>query len=155
MRGRRIHGSIKSSELTENRACCVVDHAHRSAELDFKHSKEIYSLYREHLDTIPIKFLPRTIELTLVHQSQLFLVLLKKHPKAKEKIGCGVQEIFMRREFTDVYDKRGNHQGVLEICSFFLRRIDGTETDFSYLKCFNRGKRDGSHYNLDANRFEL
>lgn len=48
---------------------------------------------------------------------------LQRHPKATEKIGCGVSKIFVQR------DNYGSY-------CFHLQRVDGTEEDFSYRKIF-------------------
>lgn len=50
--------------------------------------------------------------------------LLCCHPHASEKIGPGVESIFIR---TNSY---GNAPG------FYVRRVDGSEIDFSYRHCF-------------------
>ena len=46
------------------------------------------------------------------------------HPKANSKIGCGVKSIFVQE------DQYGT------FC-FHVERVDGSEEDFSYRKCFN------------------
>jgi len=48
--------------------------------------------------------------------------LLQRHPNAEIKIGCGVQSIWVRRN-------GAFGQG------FYVDRIDGTSTDFSYKQC--------------------
>lgn len=48
--------------------------------------------------------------------------LLERHPEAREKIGLGVAELFTG---PDAYGGR----------CFFVRRVDGSETDFSFLQC--------------------
>lgn len=52
------------------------------------------------------------------------LALLEYHPTGKEKQGAGVQAIVVRTN--PVYRHQRN---------FWLIRVDGTETDFSYTKC--------------------
>ena len=49
---------------------------------------------------------------------------LQNHSKAKAKIGCGVKSIFVQE------DPYGS------FC-FHVERVDGSEEDFSYKKCFN------------------
>ena len=49
--------------------------------------------------------------------------LLKRHESADIKSGCGIREIFVRQE--PIHHTRG----------FWLRRIDGSETDFSFEMC--------------------
>lgn len=51
------------------------------------------------------------------------LDLLRRHPDAEQKIGCGASEIYVGE--TPAYHTR----------CFFLIREDGSETDFSYLEC--------------------
>ena len=48
--------------------------------------------------------------------------LLSRHPEKDQKIGCGVRRIEIRKT---EYGSRG----------FQIIRLDGTETDFSYLRC--------------------
>jgi hypothetical protein len=50
--------------------------------------------------------------------------LLAMHPNAVEKAGPGVQNIFIGR---DAYGRN----------CFWIKRVDGTETDFSYLRCID------------------
>lgn len=58
--------------------------------------------------------------------SQFLLDLLKRHPRSGKKIGIGVAAFFVRI----------NHQwGQYKNMCFWLRRTDGTETDFSYREC--------------------
>lgn len=52
------------------------------------------------------------------------LALFMRHPSAEQKVGCGVAQIEVRRN--PVYT---NTQG------FWIIRLDGTETDISYLEC--------------------
>jgi len=56
--------------------------------------------------------------------ARFLLALLHNHPSATEKIGCGIQafEVRQNQRFTT---KRG----------FYLIRLDGTEDDFSFMKC--------------------
>jgi hypothetical protein len=48
--------------------------------------------------------------------------LIARHPRASEKIGKGIGH------FTVEYAQHGTR-------CFYLTRVDGTRTDFSYLKC--------------------
>jgi hypothetical protein len=50
-------------------------------------------------------------------------IALRGAEKLKKKIGAGIESIFIG--YNDSGDK-----------AFFIRRIDGSETDFSYIKCF-------------------
>jgi hypothetical protein len=56
---------------------------------------------------------------------QLLLALIQQHPKAEEKIGCGVAYFTTARRWDNGIPTK----------HFVLHRIDGTSTDFSYLKC--------------------
>jgi hypothetical protein len=51
-------------------------------------------------------------------------LLSEGHPKSYDKIGCGVEGIFI-----NFSDRRK--------ISFFVKRIDKTETSFDYEKCIN------------------
>lgn len=51
--------------------------------------------------------------------------ILKDHENAKDKIGVGVRRMWLEQT------TYGNH-------GFWLERIDGTKTDFSFLKCFSK-----------------
>lgn len=53
---------------------------------------------------------------------QLLLALLQHHTHAAQKIGGGVRSIWVRATYADS-------------CGFFIQRLDGTETDFSYVWC--------------------
>ncbi len=85
--------------------------------------------------------------------------LLERHPNAARKAGAGVDSIFVRVNWkTAEYENR----------CFWLRRIDGSETDFSYTECiaptdhrshFLRAARLCIHYQIqefrDAERARL
>jgi hypothetical protein len=55
-------------------------------------------------------------------EHELVRALLDRHPTAEQKIGCGVVALYVRK---------GSHG----TRCFWLRRSDGTETDFSYREC--------------------
>ena len=59
---------------------------------------------------------------------EIVTLALEKHPEASLKIGCGLESIFVKE-----VDFKG-----LKSCCFHIRRIDGTEEDFSYNSCFDR-----------------
>ena len=60
----------------------------------------------------------------LVGQDGAFMLeLLTRHPDAEQKLGCGISHIEVRQ--SPVFRSR----------EFWLCRLDGTETDFSYRKC--------------------
>ena len=68
-------------------------------------------------------------------EAEFILGLLDRHPNAKRKIGCGVADLFVRINWkTEHYEDR----------CFWIRRTDGSETDFSYRECItptdHRGK---------------
>jgi len=50
--------------------------------------------------------------------------LLERHPDRDQKVGCGIGAFIVR------LDANGNKM-------FWLRRLDGTETDFSFYSCVN------------------
>lgn len=52
----------------------------------------------------------------------IYDLLIEGHHDPDRKIGCGVAGIFVH---SNGYGNRG----------FFIKRLDGTETDFSYVKC--------------------
>lgn len=56
---------------------------------------------------------------------EFMLDLLTNHPRADIKIGPGVARIFVKQN--PVYKTRG----------FYAERVDGTQTDFSYLECIS------------------
>jgi len=60
----------------------------------------------------------------LQHDQEFMMSLLKKHPSAAKKIGTGVQSIYVDR----------NKCWPDNRC-FHIVRVDGTRTEFSYLKC--------------------
>ena len=66
---------------------------------------------------------------------EIVTLALEQHPEASLRIRCGLESIFVK----EIYFK-----GVKSYC-FHIRRIDGTEEDFSYNWCFNRNikKSDG------------
>lgn len=57
---------------------------------------------------------------------EILLALLKLHPNADRKIGCGVKRFFTRL-----------HPEFRRSPTWWLERHDGTETDWSYRQCFN------------------
>lgn len=67
----------------------------------------------------------------VVNEDFDFLVnLLHKHPDADKKIGVGVKRIWSDRN--PVYTHTRN---------FFLERVDGTTTDFSFMECISPNNR--------------
>lgn len=61
----------------------------------------------------------------ITEENEKFLFeLLKNHPNYDLKMGCGISNFFIKKT-------QWNNNG------FYIKRIDGTETDFSYLACLN------------------
>jgi hypothetical protein len=57
---------------------------------------------------------------------EFIMGLLDRHPGVARKTGCGIESIFVRVNWkTEQYENR----------CFWIKRTDGTETDFSYLEC--------------------
>lgn len=65
---------------------------------------------------------PLKTPITGVDIDSLLRALLELHPRAVEKMGAGVQH------FTVEPARHGTR-------CFYITRVDGTRTDFSYLKC--------------------
>lgn len=63
-------------------------------------------------------------------QRMLLEILMKGHPEADQKIGCGVDYIYV--------DQHPSCQHK----SFFLMRKDGTTDDFSFMKCIRKMRKD-------------
>lgn len=55
-------------------------------------------------------------------EKELILELLDRHHEAARKIGAGIKDVVVR---TNTYGQRG----------FYILRVDGSETDFSWTKC--------------------
>ena len=70
----------------------------------------------------------RNNETASEEHSQFLRDLLERHPEAHQKIGCGVKRFF----------RAGTGQGT---DCFWLERVDGTRTDFSFISCVDaKGK---------------
>lgn len=82
----------------------------------FKTKKDLLARLREMLHAAPLG-----VELDLP-QHEFLMEMLARHPEAKKKIGPGVKAF---RVTTSEFKNR----------CFEVIRVDGTETDFSYLKC--------------------
>ena len=71
----------------------------------------------------------------LSHKDKAVVIsALENHPDASKKIGCGVDTIFVK----SIWKKKGRNS-VFSYC-FYVKRVDGSEEDFSYLACFGGGK---------------
>lgn len=76
-------------------------------------------------------------EQELSNNDFLFMTeVLKNHPDYELKSGVGIKKIFVRQN--PVYK---NARG------FWLSRLDGSETDFSYLECLNETKHEKKFLN--------
>ena len=80
---------------------------------------------------------PINAELVERHRNKI-LALLLAHPGCEEKTGCGIKTVMVRL----------NRSGTR---TFYLVRNDGSETDFSYMKCLNppsnkKGALDAARY---------
>ena len=82
----------------------------------FNKQKDADFFVRELLNGQPLK-----VAIPEPHHSFL-CALIALHPRAAEKIGCGIAH------FTVEYALHGTR-------CFYLARVDGSKTDFSYLKC--------------------
>lgn len=69
--------------------------------------------------------LPRKIE---PPEFDYIYSILESHPESKQKIGCGVKNIWIKKT---IYKNNG----------FFIERTDGTSTDFSYYRCLYGNNR--------------
>jgi hypothetical protein len=70
--------------------------------------------------------------------------LIKRHPSASEKIGCGIASIYVRRNPTFPSQR-----------SFWIQRADGSETDFSYLRCIDGKDKSAQHWFVQACRWAV
>lgn len=70
------------------------------------------------------------------HDFLFMLEVLKNHPNYNIKNGIGIKKIFVRQN--PVYK---NTRG------FWLSRLDGSETDFSYLECLTETKHEKKFLN--------
>ena len=93
-------------------------------EKSFETQKAANLLIKELRNTQPLK-----VAIPEPHHSFL-RALISQHPRAEEKIGKGIGH------FTVEHAAHGTR-------CFYLTRVDGTRTDFSYLKCI-QGSEWGS-----------
>lgn len=61
---------------------------------------------------------------TNMEDTDILLDLLQRHPRASHKIGCGIAAFEIRRSPLIATER-----------CFYLVRVDGSEDDFSYIKC--------------------
>ena len=78
------------------------------------------------------------IDKTSIEHTTLY-ELLKNHPKANEKIGAGVDYFFVQQSKW----KRNQY-------NFMIHRIDGSSTDFSFIKCFHPERKISKNENWTA-----
>jgi hypothetical protein len=85
--------------------------------------------------------LPVQIEVTNPVHVDVLERVLRNHPAAKTKIGCGIAGFFVRRSLAEMEGGR-----LKDVCCCFVRRTDETEEDFSMFRCYNSQswKSDGT-----------
>lgn len=85
---------------------------------------ETFTTQREAKDRIKLILYAYPLKATLGdHDTRFMCDVLALHPEAGNKVGCGVASI-------QVEDNGGTR-------GFWITRIDGTRTDFSYLSCLS------------------
>lgn len=94
----------------------------------------LYHKYANELRRLLRVQLPAERKLTESEQ-KLVEQALTFHPNAKQKIGCGIQRIVVRRMIA----ADGGH----DVCCFVAQRVDGTEEDFSMLKIYKKQHSSG------------
>lgn len=62
------------------------------------------------------------------YEKETIKTLLKNHPEHTLKIKCGIKDIFVGK-------------GLFNSRCFFIKRVDGSETDFSYRSCLSNPKK--------------
>ena len=70
--------------------------------------------------------------------------LIMRHPSKDEKIGSGIDAIYVRQNPMFPTQR-----------SFWIRRTDGTETDFSYLRCIDGCDKSARHWFNAACRYAV
>lgn len=94
-----------------------------------------------------IRILDRYVDQSLSGEAlEVVLALLERHPDYDEKVGLGIQRIFVRQAPStyglNIKPKR----------CFYIKRVDGTEVEFSYKKCLHGGGSDQRHERLIEER---
>lgn len=89
----------------------------------FNSKKDAITFYRKILNSYRVNSELSNKDFKLVYS------LLQNHPRAKEKIGCGVKKIIVGK-------------GYIKHKCFYIIRKDGSKVDFSYLKCINGNSSD-------------
>jgi hypothetical protein len=97
---------------------------------------DAFHRYKDPLQALSVEALPSEVEVVgddavLLHRA------LGEHPSAVDKIGSGVQRIFVRRSII----------GTEDVCCCYVERTDGSEVDFSLQRCFGARswKDQGNH----------
>ena len=87
----------------------------------YANKKEIHKYFKE----VKSFYKPGDI-LTSEHQLEV-IELLSHHPKAIDKIGCGIKLMYV------------DYKDFGTVC-YYLKRKDGTHESFSYIHCINKMK---------------
>lgn len=106
----------------------------------------VFHQYKDPLQRLPREMLPHQTELSPDHL-ELMLRALAHHCNAKEKIGCGVESMFVRRSIVQGRD----------VCCFYVKRVDGSEEDFSLHACYGTKSwknTTGETFNSATSSFE-
>lgn len=90
----------------------------------------------DEIKSILYEFANNKIDKNSIEHIKLY-ELLKSHPKANEKIGCGVDYFFVQRS------KWKTNQ-----FNFMIYRLDGSTTDFSFHKCFTPNMPSSKNINF-------
>ena len=85
------------------------------ADQEFKHQKNALAYFKQMLSNYSKN---QAID---GHDRLMLMSLLERHPEAAKKIGCGIKRFF----------KKPTELGTP---CFWVERVDGTETDFSYIQ---------------------
>ena len=116
--------------------------------------KIMFSTFHKYKDELMNKTnLPSQIDITDDNDYSIILSALLNHPNVTNKIGCGVQSLFVKRS-TALY-----HGDIIprDICCCYVKRTDGTEEDFSIYLCYGvrswKSSTDGLYYDSKTNSF--
>jgi hypothetical protein len=105
-------------------------------------AKDTFHVYKDQLMQFPVRELPRQLEVDNLDHFRVLSAVLMNHPRAAAKIGEGIGGLFVRRSLI----KDG-----VDVCCCFVRRVDGSEEDFSiFVPYKNRSWKDDGH-RFDAN----
>eukprot|EP00930_Biecheleria_cincta_P086962 TRINITY_DN76219_c0_g1_i1.p1 TRINITY_DN76219_c0_g1~~TRINITY_DN76219_c0_g1_i1.p1 ORF type:complete len:131 (+),score=17.20 TRINITY_DN76219_c0_g1_i1:64-456(+) len=104
-----------------------------------KECLDIFHKYKNPLMMKATRDLPARTYLDASDQ-QVICRALESHPNATKKIGSGVSRIFLERRLASNGE---------DVCCFHVRRINGSEEDFSIMKIF--GGYRGSGFDSSSN----